>query len=342
MRLPDDHNTTPNTTAPMATLYPLRFEPIFQQYLWGGRRLGTLLGKPIGSEGIYAESWEVVDHPDGQSRVTNGPLAGKTLADLAAEHPGEFYGEQSEPPPRFPLLLKYLDAQKTLSVQVHPNDQQGAKLDPRDLGKTEAWLVIAAEPGSKIYAGLRDGVDRDELAAAVEAGECDRCLHAIEPTVGDCVFIPAGTVHALGDGLVIAEIQQASNTTFRLFDWNRVDKDGKPRPLHIEQSLDTIDYGRGPVSPQQPEPLPCGGERLVACDKFVLDRWRLEAGDRAELADTGGFRILTVIEGTATVACGGAGTETLALGETLLAPACCSQATLTSPLGATVLDMRLP
>lgn len=326
-------------------LYPLRLAPIFQQYLWGGRRLGTLLGKSIGEDGIYAESWEVVDHPDGQSVVLDGPLKGKTLGELAAEHPVEFYGQTiaaAGPPPRFPLLLKYLDAQKTLSVQVHPNDTQGAKLDPPDLGKTEAWLVIAAEPGSKIYAGLKQGVGRGELAKAVEAGECDRCLHAIEPQVGDCVFIPAGTVHALGDGLVIAEIQQASNTTFRLFDWNRLDKDGNPRPLHIEQSLDTIDYTRGPVEPQKPEPLAGGGERLVACDKFIFDRWRLAAGGQAELADAGGFRILTVIEGTATVACHGAEPVELTLGQTLLAPACCSAVVLQSAAGATVLDMRLP
>ncbi|MEO1497764.1 MAG: type I phosphomannose isomerase catalytic subunit [Planctomycetota bacterium] len=327
----------------MATLPPLRFEPIFQNYLWGGRRLGSLLGKPIGQDGVYAESWEVVDHPDGQSRVTNGPLAGQTLAEIVAQSPTEFYGEGVASPPRFPLLLKYLDAQKTLSVQVHPNDAQGAKLDPPDLGKTEAWLVIAAEPGSKIYAGLRDGVGRDELAAALEAGECDRCLHAFEPRVGDCVFIPAGTVHALGDGLVIAEIQQASNTTFRLFDWNRVDKDGKPRPLHIEQSLATINYQRGPVAPQTPGPLSGGGERLVECDKFVFDRWTLSPNAAATPEPCKGFRILTVIDGVAAVACVGAEPERLSLGETLLAPACCSDATITAgEAGATVLDMRLP
>src|SRR3954451_2888303 len=151
--------------------------------------------------------------------------------------------------PQFPLLFKFLDCQRVLSVQVHPNNEQAAKLDPPDLGKTEAWVVLAADPGSKIYAGLKSGVDRKALAAAVASGRCEECLHEFEPRVGDCVFIEAGTVHALGAGLLIAEIQQDSDTTFRLFDWNRAHKTGKPRPLHIEQSLDTINYKRGPVQP---------------------------------------------------------------------------------------------
>ncbi|TWT41582.1 type I phosphomannose isomerase catalytic subunit [Botrimarina hoheduenensis] len=328
----------------MPTLYPLRLEPLFQQYLWGGRRLASLLGKPLGQGDTYAESWEVVDHRDGQSRVLNGPLAGQTLGELARRYPAEMYGaglSGGEAPDRFPLLLKYLDAQKTLSVQVHPNDAQGAKLDPPDLGKTEAWLVLAAEPGAKIYAGLSAGVDRAAIAAALAEGECERCLHAFEPAVGDCVFIPAGTVHALGEGLVIAEIQQASNTTFRLFDWNRLEKDGKPRPLHVEASLDTIDYQRGPVAPQIPQPLGEGSERLVECDKFIFDRWRLSAGQGGVLSDAGGFRILTVVEGEVTVRSDD-GVETLGLGQTLLAPACCSGLTLDAGTGATVLDMRLP
>jgi mannose-6-phosphate isomerase len=140
-------------SAPMTCNYPLRLRPILQEYLWGGRRLGELLGKPIGDGPTYAESWEVVDHRDGQSVVENGPLRGKTLGDLAKEFPADLYGPISAPE-RFPLLFKYLDAQKTLSVQVHPNDAQAAKQSPPDLGKTEAWLVVAAEPGGKIYAGL--------------------------------------------------------------------------------------------------------------------------------------------------------------------------------------------
>ena len=213
--------------------------------MWGGRRLGTVLGKPIGDGDHYAESWEIVDHGADQSVVADGPLAGTTLHELVTQHGPELFGRH-HPQPQFPLLFKFLDCQLTLSVQVHPNDAQARKLTPPDLGKTEAWVVLAAEPGSKIYAGLKPGVDRASSNASSPPARATHCLHQLEPRVGDCMFIEAGTVHALGAGLVIAEIQQASNTTFRLFDWNRLDRDGKPRPLHIEESLDTIDYAPRP------------------------------------------------------------------------------------------------
>lgn len=315
----------------------LTFRPVLKQYLWGGRRLGDLLGKPLGPGNDYAESWEVVDHADGQSVVESGPLAGKTLGELASTHGDRLYGRHA-PQSRFPLLLKFLDANRTLSVQVHPNDAQGAKLDPPDLGKTEAWIVLDALPGAKIYAGLKHGVGPAELRAAIEAGICDTCLHVIEPRLGDCVFIPAGTVHALGEGLVIAEIQQASNTTFRLFDWNRVDQHGVARPLHIEQSLAVTDYARGPVAPQTPQPLPAGGERLVSCDKFVLDRhpidgaWRLAEGDYR-------FHILALVGGAVEVE-SGAQRFSLPRGGTLLAPACREPIKLTG--SGMLLDMALP
>lgn len=320
--------------------YPLRLRPVLQQYLWGGRRLGELLGKPLGDGDTYAESWEVVDHPDGQSVVENGPLAGETLGELAKTFPSEIYGE-IVPPERFPLLFKLLDAQKTLSVQVHPNDEQAGHQTPPDLGKTEAWLVLAAEPGSQIYSGLKEGVTRGVLAAALQAGAVDECLHAFEPAVGDCVFIPAGTVHALGAGLVIAEIQQASNTTFRLFDWNRVGKDGQPRPLHIEESLGVTDYERGPVHPQAPEPLAGGWERLVACDKFVFDRANLAAGATAAIAPAGACHLVSLVAGAGRLS-GEGFDEPMAAGTTLLLPAACPAADFDADEDSTLLDMRLP
>lgn len=332
-------NTADAEDHAMPKLYPMCFHPLFKEYLWGGRRLGTLLGKPIGDGPTYAESWEVVDHGDDQSRVANGPLAGTALRQLVAEHGQELFGRHA-PLPQFPLLFKFLDAAQTLSVQVHPNDEQGAKLDPPDLGKTEAWVVLAAEPGSNIYAGLKPGITRDDLAAAIRSGVSDQCLHAIEPAVGDCVFIEAGTVHALGAGIVIAEIQQASNTTFRLFDWNRVDGDGNARPLHIEQSLEVTDFERGPVAPQVPRPTGDSGvERLVECDKFVLDRAMRGEPITLDLADR--FHMLSVIDGalqleTATLSI------QLAKGQTALVPAVCQQVMLTPAPHAQWLDMYLP
>src|SRR3954466_442335 len=160
----------------MHTLPPLQFRPILREYLWGGRRLGTDLGKPIGDGPHYAESWEVVDHGADQSTVAEGPLAGKTLHQLAMQHGSEIFGRH-HPRRQFPLLLKFLDCHQTLSVQVHPNDEQAAKLNPPDLGKTEAWVVLAADPGSKIYAGLKSGVDRHQLERELAHGNCEVCLH---------------------------------------------------------------------------------------------------------------------------------------------------------------------
>ena len=263
----------------MTAWYPLRFRPVFKRYIWGGRRLGTVLNKPIGPEDDYAESWEISDHPSGQSIVAEGPLAGTSLADLTRNHGRELLGRHA-PQPRFPLLFKFLDCRRVLSVQVHPNDEQAAKLTPPDLGKTEAWIVLDAEPGAVVYAGLKRGFDRGALAREVARGTTELCLHKFEPRVGDCIFIPAGTVHALGAGFLVAEIQQASDTTYRLFDWNRVGADGKSRPLHVEESLAVSDYVRGPVDPVQPQPTAEPHvERLVECDKFRVDRRTLTTAD---------------------------------------------------------------
>jgi mannose-6-phosphate isomerase len=281
------------------------------------------------------------------------------LHDVVEQHGLELFGRH-HPRRQFPLLLKFLDCQRTLSVQVHPNDEQAAKLDPPDLGKTEAWVVLAAEPGSKIYAGLKPGVDRQTLERETSRGNCEVCLHEFEPRAGDCVLIEAGTVHALGAGLLIAEIQQASDTTFRLFDWNRVDRDGKPRELHIQQALDTIDFARGPVNPVRP--IPTGNsniERLVRCDKFILDRWpfgpelpsglSLRVEDTAEgrlraphtMATDNRFRIVAVIEGAILLQSAGEDID-LHRGETVLIPASARDINISPQKDAIVLDMYLP
>lgn len=350
----------------MAQIPPLRFAPLFKRYLWGGRRLGTLLGKPIGEGEDYAESWEVADHGADQTVVEGGPLAGMTLAEVVEKHGKELLGrhyvssnplqrvqERNEPAEaghyerisRFPLLFKYLDCNKVLSLQVHPNDAAAAKQTPPDLGKTEAWVILAAEPGSVVYAGLKRGFDRAALAREVHRGTTELCLHKFEPKVGDCIFIPAGTVHALGAGLVVAEIQQASDTTFRLFDWNRIGPNGQPRQLHVEESLAAIDYSAGPVQPQVPQPTDRPFvERLVACEKFILDRWRLTGSEPTEQRTLGGddrFHILTVLAGSATIMASPA-SETLNLGQTLLLPAGAGRCHVAAEPGTVLLDMYLP
>ena len=305
-------------------LYPLKFEPTFRQYIWGGRRLGTKLNKPIGDARCYAESWEIVDHGDDQSVIANGSLAGATLGAIARDHANELFGKSVEDRrafTRFPLLFKFLDANRTLSVQVHPNDQQAALLDPPDLGKSEAWYVIDAEPGSRIYAGLKAGVDRDQLAAACETGTVDDVLHSFVPEAGDCVNIPAGTVHAIGEGLLVAEIQQSSDTTYRLFDWNRVDADGNPRQLHVQEALEVVDFDAGPVLPVDPVCKPASSRwRLVTCDKFVLDR--IEAESAVSVGGDDQFHIVSAVRGDAAVSCGRESPLSLPFGSTILIPAC--------------------
>ncbi len=316
----------------MDALYPLRFEPILRRYIWGGRRLGDELGKPLGEGDDYAESWEICDHGSDQSRIAAGLLAGTTLGELVTQRGDELLG-MHHPQPRFPLLIKFLDAQRTLSVQVHPNDEQAARLDPPDYGKTEAWVVLGAANGAKIYSGLKPGVDREGMAREVEHGTCEGCLHQFEPRQGDCVFIPAGTVHALGEGLLIYEIQQSSDTTFRLFDWNRLGADGKPRPLHVEQALEVIDFDRGPVQPIQPIAGKGEGvETLVQSDKFVLQRWTMTS--MQSLSSDHRCHLVSVVEGELEVQ-GDPSAEPLRRGSTILIPAAMKSVQLT-PRGKTV------
>lgn len=278
--------------------YPIRTQPFFRDYLWGGRKLGSVLGKDIPESGIWAESWEFVDHDEHQSLIVNGPLAGQSLRDVAQAQPEWLFGQGHAQLPRLPLLLKYLDCQRVLSVQVHPSDDYARNMSPPDLGKTEAWYIVSAEPGAKLYAGLKKDIGQSELQTAIDSGQVEDCLHALQPSAGDCVFIPAGTVHALGAGLLVAEIQQASNTTFRLYDWERLGADGKPRALHIQQALDVIDFSSGPQKPQETcSTTQDGRQNLVKCDKFILDR--LTGGGRMEVGGDGKFHLLTVPQGQA-------------------------------------------
>jgi mannose-6-phosphate isomerase len=268
---------TPASTA--IPMHPLPLAPVYRRYLWGGRRFATLLGRELPPGDDFAESWELVDRAADQSRVAAGPLAGTTLGELVRDRGRELLGRHA-PRAAFPLLFKFLDACRDLSVQVHPDDARAARLVPPDLGKTEAWYVIDAAAGSRIYAGLRDGVDRAALAAAVRAGHCGDVLHSFEPQPGDCVFIPAGTVHALGAGLVIAEIQECSDVTYRLYDWDRVGADGRPRLLHVEAGLEAVTRF-GPVAPVRSAApaasattAATASRRLVSCDYFSFDEVR--------------------------------------------------------------------
>ncbi|GIW82701.1 MAG: mannose-6-phosphate isomerase [Gemmatales bacterium] len=282
-----EYQTTDKTPNRGCMTTPIRFLPYLRPMVWGSRRLADILGKTLPSASAYGESWEVSSHPVHQSIVAEGSWAGRSLGRLVQEKASDLFGSISLN--EFPWLIKFIDADDWLSVQVHPDDEKVKTLWPGERGKTEAWFVIAAEAGSRIYAGLLDGVAEKDLRAALADGEVTRCLHSFTPQAGDCLFLPAGTVHAVGGGVVIAEVQQTSDATFRLFDWNRRDANGQFRPLHIEQALASIDWTSGPVEAVRvPEFAACTetevARPLVRCPYFDLDyvhvvgeSWRAES-----------------------------------------------------------------
>jgi mannose-6-phosphate isomerase len=222
-------------------LYPLTFQPIFKERVWGGRELEKLYGKKLPPGAVIGESWEISDRPGDESVIANGQFAGKNLRWLMENHSTEILGgAKPATGNRFPLLCKILDAREKLSLQVHPPADKAAEIKGEP--KTEMWFIADAAPGASLYVGLKRGVTRAEFEKKISDGSVADCFHRVPVRAGDTMFLPSGRVHAIGDGLVIFEIQQNSDTTYRVFDWNRVGLDGKPRELHIVQSLASIDF----------------------------------------------------------------------------------------------------
>ncbi|HEX3719697.1 MAG TPA: type I phosphomannose isomerase catalytic subunit [Verrucomicrobiae bacterium] len=221
-------------------LYPLVFEPVFKERIWGGRNLEALYRKPLPPALPIGESWEISDWPGDESVIARGPLRGKTLRWLMEQCPEALLGPRDPMPSRFPLLIKILDAQQTLSLQVHPPAERAVELHGE--AKTEMWYVAQAAAQAELFVGLKRGVGRAEFEQKLADQTVAECFHRIPVKEGDAMFLPSGRVHALGAGLVIFEVQQNSDTTYRVFDWNRVDRSGKPRELHVPQSLASIDF----------------------------------------------------------------------------------------------------
>jgi mannose-6-phosphate isomerase len=298
----------------------LEFEPILKRIRWGGRRLGELLNKRLGNHHDYAESWEIADLGENQSVVIDGPFRGWTLSRLIRERGSELLGSHAGLS-RFPLLVKFLDARDRLSVQVHPDDEAAERFSHGASGKSEAWVIVHADPGSRLYAGLKHGIDRSKLETAIAGGNIAECLHSFPVAAGDCVHVPAGTVHAIGEGIVLAEIQQSSDLTFRLYDWGRVDADGRPRALHVAEALECIDFARGPIAPATPTLLRSDGTRvedLVRDRYFVLRRHIL--GTAIDIPAVEHFRVLIILAGVGELCCGDE-RRRIARGTTLLLPA---------------------
>ena len=287
---------------------PITFEPIFAERVWGGRHLETLYGKKLPAGPPIGESWEIVDRDPEQSHVNGGPFKGLTLHELWTGHREEIFGDAAPGTPRFPLLFKLLDARDRLSVQVHPPAAVAPRLNGEP--KTEMWYFADCDPGSLIYAGLKKGVTREVFSRALEEGNVEEKIHAIRSGVGEAIFIPSGRIHAIGAGNVIVEVQQNSDTTYRVFDWNRAGLDGKPRALHVRESLESTDFNDFEPALVKPD-----GELVVGCEYFRVEKWLIEKPRRA--VDPGRFAIFTCLTGG--IECGG---RQFKPGDFFLVPAC--------------------
>ena len=306
-------------------LYPLVFEPRFKERVWGGRELEGRFQKKLPAGKSIGESWEISDRPGDVSVIASGPLAGKNLRWLMENHAAEILGDAKPGAEgRFPLLCKILDARERLSLQVHPPAGKAQELNGEP--KTEMWFVAGAAPDAYLYVGLKRGVARAEFETKIADGTVADCFHRIPVKAGDTMFLPSGRVHAIGDGLVIFEIQQNSDTTYRVFDWNRVGLDGQPRELHVAQSLASIDF-----NDFEPKIVPAIYRQatgfkflqLVEDPLFTVQEMLFESPGSVMLS--GRFlRIIAVVTGSAAIIGGGINSLELRSGQFCLIPACLS------------------
>jgi mannose-6-phosphate isomerase len=323
-------------------LYPLRFEPIYQYRLWGGRGLANVLTapQPVGPVG---EAWVLSDRDDHASRVANGPLKGLTIGQLLQQSPEQMLGKLAARFRRFPLLLKFLDAREMLSVQVHPTKANTNLLPAGDTAKTEAWVVLETGKQSRICAGLKPGTTAADLRRALANGTVADHLACFPPKPGDAVFLRAGTVHSLGGDIVVFEVQQNSDTTFRLYDWDHVDaKTGKPRALQVDQAIACIDFAEGPVgrvAPVVEATTPVERERLFHCEHFWL--WRLRGQSPFSVGAANVPRVLVCIEGAGQVEHGGA-TYAVGKGDVVVLPAVVGACAFRPLCAVNLLEIALP
>ena len=318
-------------------LYPMKFNPVYKDYPWGGSRIPETFHRDVPA-GIYAESWEIADHDDGMSVVANGPMAGRTLRDILQEDPEGIIGTRTEGS-KFPLLIKLIDAKQKLSVQVHPNDATAAEFGGE--AKTEMWYLLGDNP-TQVYCGLKDGVSRDSFLQAVEDGTSGETMQSVPVEKDSVVFVRGGRVHAIDAGCLILEIQQNSNTTYRIYDWDRIGNDGKPRELHVEQAVNVINWADN-ESPLTEPVLKADTDdfqqwELLNCEYFRLEK--IVLAGMCESAMTGEtFHALFIAEGEAMLEWNG-GSETLKAGESILVPAALPTYTLDG--NATVLRTSIP
>ena len=303
-------------------LYPLKFVPIFKDKIWGGHQISTYLKKDTGNLPNCGESWEISGVPENISMVKSGPYSGKKLTELIQEFKGQLLGEHvyERFNGEFPLLIKFIDANDDLSVQVHPNDEL-ARERHNSPGKTEMWYIINAEKGATLISGFKRETEKDDYTESLKKGNLMDMLNIEKVSKDDVFFIPAGRVHSIGKGTLLAEIQQTSDVTYRIFDFNRKDAEGKPRELHTEASIDAIDFGYYETYRTLYDKNEINKAReLVRSDYFITSRLLFDK--RFERDFTGGdtFRIMICLEGSAELEYG-SGRENISLGEVVLIPA---------------------
>lgn len=297
---------------------PIKMKPCFKQYIWGGDNLKKIYSKDT-PEPPVAESWEISAHPDGLSVADGGEYDGMTIPELCKKYGAEFYGKSMTADEPFPLLLKILDANDRLSVQVHPNDEYANKHENGGKGKTEAWYILRADEGASLIYGFADNITPEEFRAAIEEGRCEEILNSVPCNAGDVFYIPSGTVHAVGKGLMIAEIQQSSNTTYRVYDYDRRDAAGNLRELHIEKALAVSNTASSKGSEKciaTAEKIECGTiKHIISNEFFCFDE--LELNGNSTLNTNGLLHLLLVAEGELSV-----GGLKLKKGNSALVPAC--------------------
>ena len=270
---------------------PITFTPLYMERVWGGRELERVYGRTLpDSDKPYGEAWEIVDREGEQSIVDQGPFAGTSLHELWTQHREEIFGDGFDNHSRFPILIKILDARDELSIQVHPPVHLAAELGGEP--KTEMWFIADCDPGAKLYVGLKSGVTRADFEQAIADGSVADCVHAVSPKPGDSIFIASGRLHAIGAGFLIHEIQQNSDTTYRVFDWNRLGLDGKPRELHVAESLASINFND--FEPSMDQPI---GDTLASCEYFQTDRKIVRQGQPITNPQDDRFSIVSVVEG---------------------------------------------
>jgi len=323
----------------MTKLYPLKFEPIIKEKIWGGSVLANEYGKKQGSAVLIGESWEISAVENNLSVVSNGFLEGNNIAeitevymdDLTGEHVYEKYGNE------FPLLIKFIEASSDLSVQVHPDDNTAMEKHG-SMGKTEMWYILEARPGSKIYSGFRQPVTMDAVRKALSDDSLPSLLNADYPKKGDVFFTPAGRVHAIGGGITLVEIQQTSDITYRLYDWNRKDSNGNSRELHIEDALAATDYNAAGPAVIHKVPVADETVNLVSCEYFVTNFIRLEGALKKNYGMIDSFVIFICTEGRFSLLWE-EGKESAVKGETILLPAAIDNVILTGEPRADILEV---